>query len=337
MGASLVTVVMPVYNAAPYLRAAVESVLGQTLADFSLLVVDDGSTDESPTILRAFSDPRLRVVTRPHRGIVSAMRTALALVDTDLVARADADDVCRPRRLERQVGFLTAHPEVALVGAAVRRLGRRLAGPPDAPRIRWMALYQNPLANPTIVFRRSAALEAGGDTDDHVYLDDYPFVSRMIERYDAANLPEVLVTMTVHADSISKAFSAEAVAEADRVRRANLRRLVARDDVVEPLRYLLSGGPAPAGFDAEHVGLLLGHLLGRFRERYGTGAKSGAVGRWIGRQIFERALLHGPTAPRVLAAMMRAALRLNPALAADPRVAKALFLHLVVYRRRARR
>src|SRR5439155_1170313 len=186
MGASLVTVVMPVYNAAPYLRAAVESVLGQTLADFSLLVVDDGSTDESPTILRAFS--------------------------------------------------------------------------------------QNPLANPTIVFRRSAALEAGGDTDDHVYLDDYPFVSRMIERYDAANLPEVLVTMTVHADSISKAFSAEAVAEADRVRRANLRRLVARDDVVEPLRYLLSGGPAPAGFDAEHVGLLLGHLLGRFRERYGTGA-----------------------------------------------------------------
>ena len=78
-------------------------------------------------------------------------------------------------------------------------------------------------------------------------------------------------------------------------------------------------------------------MLGRFRERYGTGAKSGAVGRWIGRQIFERALLHGPTAPRVLAAMMRAALRLNPALAADPRVAKALFLHLVVYRRRARR
>jgi glycosyltransferase involved in cell wall biosynthesis len=323
-----VTVVMPVYNAARHLRAAVGSVLGQSFADFTLLAIDDGSTDASAAILSEIPDPRLRVVAQSHTGVAGAMRTALGVVATELVARADADDVCRPRRLERQVAFLRAHPDVAIVGGAVHRLGRRLGGPPDAARIRWTALYQSPMANTSLMFRRAAALAVGGYPEDHVHLDDYPFISRVIDRFGAANLSEVLVTVTVHDDSISRRFSAEALAEGDRVRRANLRRLLGREGSADALFYLLSGGAPPTGLTPAAVAPLLEELLSRFRERYG-GASS--LDRWIGRQLFERALLHGD-APGVLVSMLRVALRLNPLLALDPRVVRALFRHLVLRR-----
>jgi glycosyltransferase involved in cell wall biosynthesis len=325
MSGSQLTVVMPVYNAAPWVRTAVGSVLGQSFSDFTLLVIDDGSTDGSAAIVRGLTDPRVRVATQPHAGVVGAMRTALGLVETALVARADADDVCHPRRLEWQVAFLDAHPDVAVVGGAVRRLGRRLGGPTDAARIRWTALYQSPMAGPTLMFRRAAALAVGGYPEDHLYLDDYPFISRLVDRFGAANLAEALVTMTVHETSISRTFSAEALAEGDRVRRANLRRLVGREGAVAALFYMLCGGTPPAGFTPARVAPLLEELLARFHERVG---RTPSLARWIGRQLFERALLHGDV-PSVLAAMLGVALRLNRRLAFDPRVARALLRQLV--------
>lgn len=333
MNRSPVTVVMPVYNAAPYLPAALASVLGQTHADFLLLAIDDGSTDESPAILRACADRRLRLVSRPHQGVAAAMRTALELADTELVARADADDVYHPQRLARQVAFLRARPDVAIVGAAGRRLGHQLGGPVGAPRIRWTALYRSPMANTTIMFRRAAALAVGGYPHDHVHLDDYPFVSRLIDRFAAENLPDVLVTVTVHEDSVSRRFSREAIAEADRVRRSNLKRLVDRADAVSGLFYLLAGGPPPPGFAPDQVQPLLDELIARFHERYGHAP---GLDRWIGRQLFERALLHGET-PSVLTRMLGLALRLNRRLILDPRVARTLVWHLLGRRRRPSR
>jgi glycosyltransferase involved in cell wall biosynthesis len=329
MSRSPVTVVMPVYNAAPYLPAALASVLGQTHADFTLLAIDDGSTDESAAILRAYADRRLRIVSQPHQGVAAAMRTALEQADTELVARADADDVYHPQRLARQLAFLRARPDVAIVGAAGRRLGHRLGGPVGAPRIRWTALYRSPLANTTIMFRRAAALAVGGYPHDHVYLDDYPFVSRLIDRFPAENLSDVLVTVTVHEDSISRRFSGEAIAEADRVRRSNLKRLVDRDEAVAGLFYLLAGGAPPPGFTPEQVAPLLEELIARFHQRHGDAP---GLDRWIGRQLYERALLHGE-APAVLTRMLGLARRLNRRLILDPRVARALLRHLVLRRR----
>lgn len=330
MRAPAVSVIMPVYNAAPYLRATMQSLLGQTFADFELLAIDDGSSDGSPAILRSFADPRLRVVTREHEGVVRTMNAGLALAQGPLIARADADDVYTPDRLARQVGHLDAHPGLALIGAAVVRLGRRLVNPPDTPRIRWTTLYRNPVANMTLVFRRPAALAVGGYPEDHRYVDDYPFVSSVVERFEAANLPDVLASVTVHERSISSTFSAEAIGEADRVRRANLRRLLGGEADVDALFYLLAGGPAPPGFRAERVARLLGEVVARFRAR--SGPLPPRVTRWIGRQLFERALSHGAGAPRVLVGMARVAVSLDPTLLVDPRTVKALARHLILGR-----
>ncbi|MGH7304027.1 MAG: glycosyltransferase family 2 protein, partial [Candidatus Rokuibacteriota bacterium] len=100
------SVVMAVFDGAPWVRAAVESLLSQTLADLEVVVVDDGSTDATPDVLAALDDPRLRVERRPHQGLTRSLVRALELARAPLVGRLDADDLALPERLERQRRYL---------------------------------------------------------------------------------------------------------------------------------------------------------------------------------------------------------------------------------------
>lgn len=324
---------MPVYNAEPFLASAVESVLGQTFTDFELLAVDDGSTDGSLALLRTFHDPRLRIEARGHAGVVGTMRAALDLCRGELVARADADDLCLPDRLALQVEFCTAHPDVAVLGGSMRTGSRVFTYPADPLRIRWTALYQSPFANTTLMFRRRAALAVGGYSSDYVDVDDYPFVSAMIVRYDGANLPYVLVVQRVNPDGISETRGEAQRGEGDRVRRANLGLLVDDAHAVDDLFYLLVGGSRRAGFDPGRIPTLLDGLIGGFRERWTVDdGRWRALGPWIGREIFERALGHGRQAPRVLVRMVAYACRLDPTLGLRPRFARGIARHLVLAR-----
>src|SRR5688572_17248865 len=119
--APTVSVVMTVYNTERYVAEAVDSVLGQTFRDFEFIIIDDGSTDGSPFILRnaAARDPRIRLVSRPNTGIVRAANEGIALAAGPYIARMDSDDVCLPRRLETQLRYLDEHPECVLVGSRV--------------------------------------------------------------------------------------------------------------------------------------------------------------------------------------------------------------------------
>jgi glycosyltransferase involved in cell wall biosynthesis len=110
-----VSVLMPVRNGVPWVREAVTSVLTQTAGDLELIVIDDGSTDDTPEVLAAFRDPRLRIEQRSSAGITRALVRALELARAPLVARLDADDVALPDRLERQRRFLDNRPEVGLL------------------------------------------------------------------------------------------------------------------------------------------------------------------------------------------------------------------------------
>ena len=119
--APTVSVVMTVYNTERYVGEAVGSVLGQTFGDFEFVIVDDGSTDRSTTILKDFAarDPRIRLVSRPNTGIVAAANEGIGLARGRYLARMDSDDVCLPRRFETQVNYLEQHPECVLVGSRV--------------------------------------------------------------------------------------------------------------------------------------------------------------------------------------------------------------------------
>src|SRR5678816_2359139 len=117
----VVSVIIPVYNGARFLATAIQSLLAQTLTDFEIIAVNDGSTDDSKRILdrAAAGDPRIRVLSRPNTGIVGALNDGIAMACGELVCRMDADDISLPQRLEKQVAYLAGHPECVAVGTDV--------------------------------------------------------------------------------------------------------------------------------------------------------------------------------------------------------------------------
>lgn len=206
MDSPVVSVAMPVFDAAETVREAIESIQAQTLCGWELVVVDDGSTDDTPAVLRelARADPRIRVVRRPHRGIVDAANEAIRLARSDLVARMDADDVSLPERLEAQVGLALARPDLAVIGCLVEcfpseaiRDGmaryeawlNRLVTPEDIAR---EIFVESPLVNPSVLIRRAIALEAGGYRDG-LFPEDYDLWLRLHRQgRRMAKVPRVL-------------------------------------------------------------------------------------------------------------------------------------------------
>ena len=131
-----IDVIVPVYNAADTLDLSLQSLAAQDFADFRAILVDDGSTDKSPEMLRrwALANPRFIVLTQSNAGIVAALNAGLAAATAPIVARLDADDVCHPWRFRVQYEFLAANPDVVAVGGRVDHVdehGRPVAGLPQ--------------------------------------------------------------------------------------------------------------------------------------------------------------------------------------------------------------
>jgi len=159
-----VSVLMPVHNAARFLKPAIESILSQSFKDFELNIVDDGSTDDSADIIAAYAekDPRIRVLRLDvNRGIVQALNAGLALCRGEFVARMDADDVALPDRLADQVKKMTENPAIAALGGAVTYIdadGKEL-GLIRRCNVHASPLAGSPLLHPTVILRRSLLSE----------------------------------------------------------------------------------------------------------------------------------------------------------------------------------
>ena len=119
-----VTVLMPTYNVAPYVKEAIESVLRQTYKDFELLVIDDCSKDNTVEVVRAIDDPRIRVEQNEHNlGLADNLNRGLSLITTEYVARMDGDDIAEPFWLEKEVAVLDANPEIGICSGGFERFG----------------------------------------------------------------------------------------------------------------------------------------------------------------------------------------------------------------------
>jgi glycosyltransferase involved in cell wall biosynthesis len=238
---------MSVHNGARYLAEAVDSILSQGFADFEFLVIDDGSTDASAVILRGYSDPRLRVIHNPRNlGLTRSLNRGLGEARGRYVARQDADDSSHPDRLARQVTFLDANPNVALLGTGVRIIngrGRRRGldvevRPSTYHGIQWRLLFGNPFAHTSTMFRRDVVWgEFGGYDESCVFSQDFDLWSRVLTRYQGVNLPEPLVNYRSHGMSIvgrhDQGVRASHVAVNIEVLRRNILRILRRDDLAE--------------------------------------------------------------------------------------------------------
>jgi glycosyltransferase involved in cell wall biosynthesis len=227
-----VTVLMPVYNAAPHLLEAANSILSGSFADLELLAIDDGSTDESFEILRGIKDPRLRVVCNDgNQGVIATLNRGLELAKGEFIARMDADDISMPERLKRQVAFMDANPEIGLSGTWARTFG---AGPesvmrsPLSPIEIHMELFAfNAICHPTVIFRRDLFARHGLRYEaDARHAEDLDLWMRASNYCGLANLPLVGLRYRIHANQVTKRFASEQQKTVARLQRRQLLNLV---------------------------------------------------------------------------------------------------------------
>ena len=208
-----ISVVMPAFNAEDFIGAAITSILQQDYPDFELIVVDDGSTDETALIGEHFQkrDPRVSLLRQKNAGQAAANNAAIGVAQGEFIARMDADDVSLSNRLTTQVRYLSENPDTVAVGSnmwlcdsAGRRLQKSHVPLTNAGIRRALFRYgSNPLNNPTVLFRRQAWLDVGGERTGLTLAHDLDLWLRMAGRGDIANLPDPLLEYRLHASQAS--------------------------------------------------------------------------------------------------------------------------------------
>jgi glycosyltransferase involved in cell wall biosynthesis len=224
-----ISVLIGCWNNGDTLVRAMRSILDGTLRDLELVVVDDGSTDDSASLARAVGDPRVRVLELEHMGIARSLNRGLDAASAPYVAILDADDEALPQRLERQVAVLDARPEVAVVGTRMREVDRH--GRPLRPRTAFRAGTVNdvlprfnPIPNSCAAFRRAAALEVGGYDPSYLLATDYDLWLRIAERHAVVTLDEELSVRYMSGTNASGRSERTIIAEGIRIRLAAMRR-----------------------------------------------------------------------------------------------------------------
>ena len=207
-----VSVILAVRNGRSELPKAIGTIFAQTFVNFELIVVDNGSTDGTSAFLTTIEDPRLRIFDHAEPGLAGALNYGIARARGRYVARQDHDDWARPTRIERQVQFLDAHPDHALLGTRAEIwVGdipdhRYHDHPTDDVTLRFELLFNNPFVHSSVMMRKSALDEVGFYTTDRARQppEDYELWSRLARRFRVANLPERLTIYREVPNSISR-------------------------------------------------------------------------------------------------------------------------------------
>jgi len=216
--APAISVLMSVYNAERYLRAAVDSILAQTFSDFEFIIIDDGSADSSPNILLEYSgrDPRVRLTVRSNKGLTATLNEAIGQARGQFLARMDCDDVSLPERFEKQLAALRADPSLVCVGGHFElidgkgRLLTRLRPPSDDEAIQKLLLRgHTAICHPAAMMRRDAVTKVGGYDPYFRTTQDLDLWLRLGEVGRFGNVPEVVLKFRQHESSISETRSDE--------------------------------------------------------------------------------------------------------------------------------
>lgn len=292
----LVSVLMPAYNCAQFIGAAIESVLKQTFSGFELLVIDDGSADGTVEVVHGYAldDPRIRLIVREHLGLVDTLNFGLQQLQGCYLARLDADDQAFPQRLEKQLAILESHKELVIVGSAYQLINQdgvpiRVDVMPESDTtIRWHSLFHCPFIHSSVMLRldtlRANSLEYDAEMKE---AEDYKLWSRLLQYGRGYNFPEPLVAYRVHPNQASQLGQPQLLEHASRVSQNNLIALGVSLPVeqLHPLREWYYH--FPGRFSAEDLPLAetLLNVINRFSLQPGLDATEVKYlrGRWLGR------------------------------------------------------
>lgn len=273
----LISVGMPVYNGAKYLAIAIDSILVQTFTNFELIMIDDGSTDDTLNILRKYEqqDSRVRIVARENRGVATTRNDIIDIARGEWLAIMDSDDIALPHRFERQLAWLK-ETGADISGSWVQRFGSsdqriiKLRQTNDA--IRMEMLFGSPFAQPTVIMRTTLVRQLRYDSaweKNHAHshpAEDYDLWERAAEAgWKMTNVPEVLLKYRVHESQVSTASSMLQQQLAQQIRHRYWHYIFATMQLnqawIEPV--LKISEPSPDHIDMDSVDAALSELLQR--------------------------------------------------------------------------
>jgi len=228
-----ISVLLPVYNGAPFLAASIDSVLTQTFEDFELLILNDGSSDDSAVIAKSYSDERIRYFEHPNMGLPATLNKGAHAARGEFLFRQDQDDLSYPDRFALQVAYLDDHQDVAVLGtwarifvdgdsAAAYRYHRH---PTTHVAAAFSSIFDSTFVHSSVAMRRSAFEAVGGYSCDALRQppEDFELWSRMCRRYKVANLAKVLVDYREVASSMSRVLRQDFSERIIRISAENLR------------------------------------------------------------------------------------------------------------------
>jgi glycosyltransferase involved in cell wall biosynthesis len=207
----IITVLMPVYNGEKFLREAIDSILSQTFTDFELLIINDGSNDQSETIVKSYNDERIRYVCNStNLKLIATLNNGLSLARGKYIARMDADDVSEPERLQVQFEHMEANPDCGLCGTDITILSKHevvssnwiKTGTHDA--LKYNLLMGNPFCHPTVMIRSEVLRSRGLNYNpDHLHAEEYGLWIALSRSSRLANLNSKLLRYRLHDAQVS--------------------------------------------------------------------------------------------------------------------------------------
>ncbi|QWD54504.1 glycosyltransferase [Polynucleobacter paneuropaeus] len=210
--AELVSVVLPVYNGSQYLRQSIESILQQSYRNFELIIINDGSQDDSQKIIDSYNDSRIRAFEQANIGLAATLNKGISLAKGRWIARQDQDDVSFPERLTKQVHFMNTHPAYAIVGTAAQiwvnetKTDRFHRHPCSDPELRAGLVFYNYFVHSSVLLDKLILESIGGYTTDPERQppEDYELWCRIARKHPVRNLPDVLLAYREVSSSMSR-------------------------------------------------------------------------------------------------------------------------------------
>ena len=242
-----VSVLMPVYNGQAYIGKAIESILNQTFKDFELLILDDGSTDNTVTVVKRFmeSDSRILLYECNRQGLSSILNYGINIARAELIARMDADDIAKPTRLCKQTAEMNCHTDHAVIGGSIERFSQengpryRIEFPCSSFAVRRLMEYRCVVAHPTVMFRRSIVLSLGGYRTIFKRAQDYDLWLRLLDAgYSISNIKEVLIEHRKHTGSASNEHGRDQFLSADIARLSHRTRKLGLQDPLDGFKSI---------------------------------------------------------------------------------------------------
>lgn len=219
-----VSVVVPVYNGAAFIVECLESVIHQTYRDFELIVIDDGSTDETANIVRAFNDSRIRFIQNStNLGLIATLNKAFELSRGKYIARLDADDIALPERFAIQVQHMELNQNLAMLGTAYFPLKQGIASAVTLAtgkgKIQANMLFNSCFAHPSVIIRKAALTgRESAFNPAYPHAEDYELWSWLMRNHEVENIAEPLIYYRIHENQISKRKQDEQRATAQKIR-----------------------------------------------------------------------------------------------------------------------